>query len=63
MLSETGVCSPMPGGGKAAASGCCGGPAPAASTACCTQDHDAKAAGEPSCGCGSTSKTPEFATA
>ncbi len=67
VLPETGVCSATPGGkaggGSAAASGCCGGPAPAASTACCAQDHDAKAAGKTGCGCGSTTKAPELATA
>lgn len=35
-----------------AASGCCGGPAPAGADACCVQDAAAKAAGEPGCGCG-----------
>ncbi|MDP3319793.1 MAG: hypothetical protein Q8S58_11750, partial [Bosea sp. (in: a-proteobacteria)] len=63
VLPETGVCSATPGGGQAAAAGCCGGPAPAPSTACCAQDHDAKAAGEAGCGCSGTTKTPELATA
>ncbi len=68
VLPETGVCSATPGGSRAGgartvAAGCCGGPAPVPSTACCAQDHDAKAAGEPGCGCGGTTKTPELATA
>ncbi|MFY8152701.1 MAG: hypothetical protein ACOVOI_11500, partial [Hyphomicrobiales bacterium] len=68
VLPETGVCSATPGGSRAggartAAAGCCGVPAPVPSTACCAQDHDAKAAGEPGCGCGGTTKTPELATA
>ena len=53
VLPETGVCNsdPLP---QAAASGCCGGPAPAGVDACCVKDADAKAAGESGCGCGST---------
>jgi thioredoxin reductase len=35
------------------ASACCGGPAPAASGACCVLDAEAKAAGQSGCGCGS----------
>jgi hypothetical protein len=37
-----------------AAAGCCGGPAPAASGACCALDAEAKAAGQAGCGCGVT---------
>jgi hypothetical protein len=37
---------------KAAAPGCCGGPAPKEADACCVKDADAKAAGEAGCGCG-----------
>jgi RNA polymerase sigma-70 factor, ECF subfamily len=33
-------------------SGCCGGPAPTGSAACCVEDATAKAAGETGCGCG-----------
>jgi hypothetical protein len=36
----------------AAATGCCGGPAPAGADACCVKDADAKAAGLEGCGCG-----------
>jgi thioredoxin reductase len=36
----------------AAASGCCGGPAPANVNACCSDDADAKATGKGGCGCG-----------
>jgi hypothetical protein len=55
VLPPTGVCraqpleaDPVPG---AAAEACCGGPAPAGVEACCVLDADAKAAGEPGCGC------------
>jgi hypothetical protein len=34
-------------------SGCCGGPAPATSGACCAKDHAAKTSGASGCGCGS----------
>ncbi len=46
VLPETGVCNsdPLP---QAAASGCCGGPAPAGVDACCVKDAEAKAAGNP----------------
>jgi hypothetical protein len=37
--------------GCTAASGCCGGPAPAAVDACCADDADAKAVGKTGCGC------------
>jgi hypothetical protein len=37
----------------APAAGCCGGPAPAGSLACCVSDAEAKAAGRAGCGCGS----------
>jgi hypothetical protein len=40
------------------ASGCCGGPAPAATDACCARDADVKAAGGPGCGCGAPAPTP-----
>lgn len=59
-LPETGVCNTRQAGGgqagsgcgtKPAATGCCGGPAPAASNACCVLDATAKAAGKAGCGC------------
>ena len=50
VLPETGVCSATPGGVKAASS-CCGGPAPAATDACCADDAKAKEAGQSGCGC------------
>lgn len=50
-LPETGVCNTRPPGVEAAASSCCGGPAPAASNACCALDASARAAGEAGCGC------------
>ena len=51
VLPETGVCSAPIAGGAAASAGCCGGPAPVATDACCRQDADAKAAGDKG-GCG-----------
>jgi thioredoxin reductase len=42
---------------QAAASGCCGGPAPAGADACCVKDADAKAAGQDGCGCGTAQAT------
>lgn len=53
VLPETGVCSAEPIT-KDAASGCCGGPAPAEVDACCVMDADAKAAGASGCGCGTS---------
>jgi len=43
-----------PVGLAAAASGCCGGPAPAMSDGCCALDAEAKAAGRSGCGCTET---------
>src|SRR5205823_3004406 len=40
--------------GDTAATGCCGGPAPAGADACCVQDAEAKASGQDGCGCGAT---------
>lgn len=52
-LPETGVCSDQSAEFEVVASGgCCGGPAPEKSGACCKADATAKAAGEDSCGCG-----------
>ena len=52
VLPETGVCTtvypPIEGG----SAGCCGGPAPSESDACCVADVLAKSAGIPGCGCG-----------
>jgi thioredoxin reductase len=46
------------GGAQAvAATGCCGGPAPAGADACCVKDADAKAAGQDGCGCGTAAAT------
>jgi Pyridine nucleotide-disulphide oxidoreductase len=50
-LPETGVCTRGGVEGGTAASGCCGGPAPAAVDACCAADADAKAVGKTGCGC------------
>jgi thioredoxin reductase len=43
--------------GDVAATGCCGGPAPAGADACCVKDADAKATGQDGCGCGTTEAT------
>lgn len=55
VLPETGVCSATPGGPSAAASSCCGGPAPATVEACCADDAQAKQSGKTGCGCSSPS--------
>lgn len=62
VLPETGVCSSTPGGAGNAAPGnaasvCCGGPAPAEVDACCLEDAQVRAAGEPGCGCGPTAQS------
>jgi len=48
VLPETGVCNAGP---VVAEAGCCGGPAPADTDACCVLDAKAKAAGRDGCGC------------
>jgi hypothetical protein len=50
-LPETGVCTRAGVEGGAAASSCCGGPAPAGVSACCADDAGAKATGKSGCGC------------
>jgi thioredoxin reductase len=53
VLPETGVCSTsLPADGAPASAGCCGGPAPAETDACCVADVEAKAEGKSGCGCG-----------
>jgi thioredoxin reductase len=47
----------------AGAAGCCGGPAPAASGACCALDAEAKAAGKSGCGCAEEQQGPELTAA
>ena len=37
--------------GSAVVSGCCGGPAPAGTDACCAQDATVKSTGGTGCGC------------
>nr|WP_298681621.1 FAD-dependent oxidoreductase [uncultured Dongia sp.] len=49
VLPETGICSTD---SAADAEGCCGGPAPVDSNACCVADVVAKDAGKAGCGCG-----------
>ena len=51
ILPETGVCVSMAERALAGASGCCGGPAPAAVDACCIADALAKDEGKAGCGC------------
>ena len=63
VLPETGVCSTTPGGAKAAASSCCGGPAPTATDACCASDAKAKDAGKTGCGCSPKVELPEAVSA
>jgi hypothetical protein len=40
------------------ATGCCGGPTPQDTSACCVQDAEAKSAGAARCGCGSALAVP-----
>ena len=54
VLPETGVCSADLVPSADAAAGCCGGPAPAGTDACCVKDAEAKQSGASGCGCGST---------
>jgi hypothetical protein len=58
VLPHTGVCSAAPLVADIAASGCCGGPAPVESEACCVADAEAKQRGDAGCGCG-TSAPPQ----
>jgi hypothetical protein len=53
VLPETGVCTTDIPGLELEASSCCGGPAVAASDACCADDAKAKAEGQSGCGCAS----------
>ena len=50
VLPETGVCSTDAAYSNAASEGCCGGPAPAGTDACCVDDATAKASGAAGCG-------------
>jgi hypothetical protein len=50
-LPETGVCTRGGVEGGAAATGCCGGPAPASVDARCADDATAKTAAKSGCGC------------
>ncbi len=61
VLPETGVCSVNIARATAASTEqrCCGGPAPAAADACCTDDAHAKARGRVGCGCGEIASVPE----
>lgn len=53
VLPETGVCTTNRD--SLSTAGCCGGPAPAESDACCVADARAKADGKVGCGCGAGS--------
>ncbi|MCF3641292.1 flavoprotein, partial [Rhizobium sp. TRM95111] len=55
VLPETGVCSTDLLGPEGQAAGCCGGPAPVETDACCVADAAAKARGRTGCGCGAPS--------
>jgi thioredoxin reductase len=55
VLPETGVCSTNLTAHTE--TGCCGGPAPADTDACCVADATAKEAGVAGCGCGQQSRT------
>jgi thioredoxin reductase len=64
VLPETGVCNSGIAPSVAGTSeGCCGGPAPAESDACCADDASAKASGAAGCGCGPAKAEPVKVTA
>lgn len=64
VLPETGVCSaPALSASTDAVSGCCGGPAPTDSDACCVADAVAKEEGKSGCGCGAGAKAQDMAAA
>lgn len=52
VLPETGVCTTTFSVDGGEAGGCCGGPAPAKTDACCVADAVAKDEGKKGCGCG-----------
>ena len=52
ILPETGICSGPPAEPGAQTQGCCGGPSPADTDACCVLDAQQKALGRSGCGCG-----------
>ena len=59
VLPETGVCNRPPAD---VAEGCCGGPAKADASACCSADETAKAEGNAGCGCGPAADQSKTAT-
>ena len=66
--SQAAGCSPAGCGTPVAGTqrsetGCCGGPAPDGSDACCVRDAEAKAGGAAGCGCGAKSTAPAPAAA
>jgi hypothetical protein len=56
--SETRTADRDKGREHKAASGCCGGPTPAGTNACCGGDAAVKVAGGSGCGCGSPAVAP-----
>jgi thioredoxin reductase len=52
VLPETGVCTTTRSVEGKESAGCCGGPAPGRTDACCAADEVAKDAGKQGCGCG-----------
>jgi thioredoxin reductase len=61
VLPETGVCSTSLVGRSDLKTGCCGGPAPVETDACCVDDAKAKSAGASGCGCGQQSEPAKTA--
>ncbi|WEZ83400.1 NAD(P)-binding domain-containing protein [Rhizobium sp. 32-5/1] len=58
VLPETGVCSTSVASiSGVSAGGCCGGPAPADTDACCLADQQAKVDGKSGCGCATPAET------
>lgn len=54
VLPHTGVCSAAPLVAGIAEPGCCGGPTPVDSHACCVADAEARQRGDANCGCGTS---------
>jgi thioredoxin reductase len=61
-LPATGVCTSDPLSEEAPAVGCCGGPAPSGTDACCVADAEAQSSGAAGCGCGAKAAAAQSAT-
>jgi thioredoxin reductase len=61
--ASSGCCTPKVEKPAAAKSACCGGPPKSRADACCAKDEKAKDAGKSGCGCGTSPKVGEVASA